>query len=184
MYMVDKTEQKILDAALKIFAEKGYKGATTRGIAAKAGVNDSTLFRKFKTKENLFNQVLVQNNEKMIKDIDSIIIDKKFNTPRDFLETLIRNVIKVAEDNYEHISLTMNEGSRTSENIMDKFVTHFSKYMEENIPNKEINYPVFLMAITAFIYLIINDKHQGRLIVNHEEIIEIFIDNTAMCFKD
>ena len=34
MHMVDKTEQKILDAALKIFAEKGYKGATTRGIAA------------------------------------------------------------------------------------------------------------------------------------------------------
>jgi AcrR family transcriptional regulator len=33
MSMVDNTEQKIMDAALKLFAKYGYKGATTRIIA-------------------------------------------------------------------------------------------------------------------------------------------------------
>ncbi len=56
--MVDKTEQKILDVALKEFAEEGYVGARTRIIAEKSGFSEMTLFRKFKTKENLFNMVL------------------------------------------------------------------------------------------------------------------------------
>lgn len=179
--MVDKTEQKIMDAALRIFAEKGYKGATTRAIAAKAGFNDSTLFRKFQTKENLFKRVLTRNNEKMMKDLDLVIIDKKFETNRDFLETLIRNLVKLAENNYEHLNLTINEGSRISENIMDAFIFHLSKYMEENIGESKINYPVFIMTITSFIYLLIHDKRQGRTNVNHEEIVEIFINNTTFC---
>ncbi|MBI4814465.1 MAG: helix-turn-helix transcriptional regulator, partial [Methanobacterium sp.] len=40
--MKSETEQKILDVALKEFAEKGYKGATVRDIAIKSGFNDST----------------------------------------------------------------------------------------------------------------------------------------------
>jgi AcrR family transcriptional regulator len=52
--MVNKTEQKIMDAALKVFARKGYKGATTRAIAYESGFNELTLFRKFKTKKKSF----------------------------------------------------------------------------------------------------------------------------------
>ena len=180
--MVDETEQKILGAALKIFAEKGYKGATTRSIATEAGVHDSTLFRKFETKKNLFNIVLTRTNEKMMQDLDLVIVDKKFETPRDFLETLIRNLVKLAENNYEHLNITINENGRISENVMDKFIFHISKYMEEKLPNSKINYPVFVMTITSFIYPLIHDKRQGRALVNQEEVIEIFINNTALCF--
>lgn len=179
--MVDETEQKILDAALKIFAEKGYRGATTRAIAAEAKVNDSTLFRRFKTKENLFDRVLIQNNEKMMKDLDLVIIDKKFENSRDFLDNLIRNLVKLAENNYEHLNLTINETSRISESIMDKFILHLSNYMGENMPNTGINYPVFVMTITSFIYLLIHDKRQGRTFVNHEEVIDEFINNITIC---
>ncbi|NJD54393.1 MAG: helix-turn-helix transcriptional regulator [Candidatus Methanoperedens sp.] len=42
-----KTEQKILEAALRMFAREGYDGATTRRIAEEAGVSEMTLFRKF-----------------------------------------------------------------------------------------------------------------------------------------
>jgi len=65
--MASKTEQKILEVALKIFAEKWYAGATTRIIALKSVFTELTLFRKFKTKENLYNMV-IQYTEKMLKD--------------------------------------------------------------------------------------------------------------------
>ena len=74
--MVDKTEQKIMEAALKVFSENGYKGATTRVIANESGFNELTLFRKFKNKENLFNKVLTQNSEKLKNDFIS-----SFSTP-------------------------------------------------------------------------------------------------------
>jgi AcrR family transcriptional regulator len=44
---------KILDAALHVFAETGYRGATTRRIAQIADVNEVTLFRHFGSKEEL-----------------------------------------------------------------------------------------------------------------------------------
>lgn len=52
------TREKILDAALRRFSEKGYLGATTREIAQEAGVAEVTLFRHFSSKEALFEAVL------------------------------------------------------------------------------------------------------------------------------
>lgn len=43
----------LVDAAIKVFAEAGMRGATTRRIAQRANVNEVTLFRHFKTKEDL-----------------------------------------------------------------------------------------------------------------------------------
>lgn len=56
--MVDETREKILDAALKVFSKEGYKPAKTAIIAEEASFSEKTLFRKFKTKENLFNEVI------------------------------------------------------------------------------------------------------------------------------
>src|SRR5688572_16199895 len=44
---------KILDAALRVFAETGYRGATTRRIAQEADVNEVTLFRHYGSKDDL-----------------------------------------------------------------------------------------------------------------------------------
>lgn len=46
--MTDETEQKILDAALKIFSQKGYDGAKTKAIAEESGFSEVTLFKRFK----------------------------------------------------------------------------------------------------------------------------------------
>lgn len=46
------------DAARAVFAERGY-GATTREIAARAGVSHDLIFRYFDTKENLFFEAVV-----------------------------------------------------------------------------------------------------------------------------
>lgn len=48
----------ILRAATEEFALKGYAGARTEGIARAAGVNHTLLFYHFKTKEQLYSEVL------------------------------------------------------------------------------------------------------------------------------
>jgi len=42
---------------MRVFAESGFRGATTRRIAEAAGVNEVTLFRQFKSKTALINEV-------------------------------------------------------------------------------------------------------------------------------
>jgi AcrR family transcriptional regulator len=58
----DETYQRIIDAAARIFAEKGFSGATTRTIAAAANVNEVTLFRHFGNKKKLYEEMVRQNS--------------------------------------------------------------------------------------------------------------------------
>ncbi len=46
--------QQIIDVALKLFAQQGFKGTTTRQIAQRAGVNEALIFRHFPHKEALY----------------------------------------------------------------------------------------------------------------------------------
>ena len=54
----DDTRERILDSAARLFAEQGYARATTRALAAAAGVNEVTLFRHFGSKQALFAAVI------------------------------------------------------------------------------------------------------------------------------
>ena len=56
----DETRQRLIEAAAQVFAEQGYARATTRALAAAAGVNEVTLFRHFGSKESLFAAVTEQ----------------------------------------------------------------------------------------------------------------------------
>jgi len=55
---MEPTRKKILAAALTLFSQRGYLGATTRQIAREAGVAEVTLFRHFGSKEKLFEEVI------------------------------------------------------------------------------------------------------------------------------
>lgn len=45
--------KQVLDAALRVFSEKGYERATTKAIAAEAGVAEGTIFIYFPTKRDI-----------------------------------------------------------------------------------------------------------------------------------
>lgn len=49
---------QLLDAALNVFSRKGFVGATTKEIAASAGVTEAIVFRHFPTKHALYEAVL------------------------------------------------------------------------------------------------------------------------------
>jgi AcrR family transcriptional regulator len=56
----DLTKKRILAAAELVFSRDGFQGATTREIARQAGVNEVTLFRHFRTREELLRATLDQ----------------------------------------------------------------------------------------------------------------------------
>jgi AcrR family transcriptional regulator len=54
----DTTLDRLRSAAGRVLAQSGLRGATTRKIAAEAGVSEMTLFRRFGTKERLLSAVI------------------------------------------------------------------------------------------------------------------------------
>lgn len=57
---MDQTGQNIIDAAMELVVERGYTATTTKDIAKRAGVNECTIFRKFKGKKEIVLQAMGQ----------------------------------------------------------------------------------------------------------------------------
>ena len=49
-----KTRQQILESAVRVFAEKGFSGATVDEIAEAAAVNKQRIYAYFGSKQGLF----------------------------------------------------------------------------------------------------------------------------------
>ena len=72
----DDKRQAILDAALKIFAERGIAGAPTSAISREAGVAEGSLFTYFKTKDDLLNELHHDLRMEFSRHLDDFPHDK------------------------------------------------------------------------------------------------------------
>ena len=61
--MTEKQE-KILRAALELFAQEGYKATSTSKVAKRAGVSEGLIFRHFENKEGLLEAITREGEEK------------------------------------------------------------------------------------------------------------------------
>jgi TetR/AcrR family transcriptional regulator len=92
-----KTEKKIIQAARKVFQEKGYEGSRMREIADTAGINKGLLHYYFQTKDNLFEAVFREAMRGFLPKLDHII-----ETPAplsDKLQWFIRDYLNFLGEN-------------------------------------------------------------------------------------
>lgn len=61
-----RTREKVLEAAKRLFMERGYEGATIRDIAAGAGMSTGAVFASFTDKAELFNEVIIADYDALI----------------------------------------------------------------------------------------------------------------------
>lgn len=59
-------EARILKAALKVFANAGYNGATMEAVATAAGLSKPTLYQYFPSKDSLFQAMLQPHRDRML----------------------------------------------------------------------------------------------------------------------
>ena len=82
----EANESLILEAAEKMFASHGYRGTTTESIAVEAGLPKANVHYYFKTKENLYRQVLKNVLEEWMHSADKF---KAHDDPAHALRTYI-----------------------------------------------------------------------------------------------
>jgi len=82
---------KIMNAARELFAQKGFKGAGLREIAAKAEVNQAMINYYFSSKELLYRRVIVAQMYEMFRTMISYDEDEINNA--DFITTLSARII-------------------------------------------------------------------------------------------
>lgn len=71
--LTKSAEDKIKEAAIKVFLEKGFDGTTTRDIAKEAGVNSALMNYYFRSKEKLFSSVFEEMLQLFFKGLLEIL---------------------------------------------------------------------------------------------------------------
>ena len=67
------TEEKIKAAARKVFTRKGFAATRTRDISEEAGINLALLNYYFRSKEKLFDLVMMENMQHFLIGMKEVI---------------------------------------------------------------------------------------------------------------
>lgn len=73
----ESAEERILAAAKKLFTQKGFAATRTRDIAEEAGINLALLNYYFRSKQKLYDIILLDNFRKFIQGISVNVYDEK-----------------------------------------------------------------------------------------------------------
>jgi len=91
--------QEILSAAEQLFSEKGFKGTTTKDLAAKAGVHEALLFRHFTNKRELYRAAveakILRNRNTAVEQMEKCAANRD---DRGFFEALGLGLLTRFED--------------------------------------------------------------------------------------
>jgi AcrR family transcriptional regulator len=155
-------DQRIQHAAVREFCRKGIAAATTRKIAQLAGVNEVTLFRRFRSKESILRTSLAKLRDKGLQAIDSVFLNEQAEDLPTCLRSLGRSIMQLVRDEEESIFLLVSEGRRNPivarsltaipQTMLERLVEYFEKQIKlgkmRNIDPKTaaltyISYPLF-----------------------------------------
>jgi TetR/AcrR family transcriptional regulator len=136
---MEDVSNRILDAAMKVFSKEGYEGATTKKIAETANVNEVTLFRKFRSKENILKTVISKNQQEAIRTLDSILLMEKSMDIQKCLLDLGNSIMEFMSQRMDFIIMLIAEGRKRDEigltfhSFLKKILEHLSEYFTEQI---------------------------------------------------
>lgn len=108
-----KSQIKILNAAMDLFSQKGYEKSSTLDIAKEAGVAEVTIFRNFKSKNNLLYQIIAPliiqvASPTILRDIKKQFKDVE-NKSEYILTSIFKDRLGLIEKNEKAIQLLLRE---------------------------------------------------------------------------
>jgi AcrR family transcriptional regulator len=94
--VVEDRREQILDAAMRVFAEKGFSRATNRDVAREAGITAGLIYYYFDNKEALLQAVLEAHSPAQI--LAQVTPEMLEQPPEVFLPLLVQRVLNIAEN--------------------------------------------------------------------------------------
>ncbi|AKB82653.1 Transcriptional regulator, TetR family [Methanosarcina barkeri 3] len=143
----------ILEAALKLFTERGFHGTSTAQISKEAGVATGTLFNYFPTKEDLINSLYFEVKGELSRNMGREI--KAQSTFKDKLKKIWSNLVKWGVENQEEFLFVGQFCSSpyitkfTRDEVMKEYV-FLHNLVDEGIKKGEIRDYSAELAIAMF----------------------------------
>ena len=124
------TEEKIKEAARRVFTRKGYAATRTRDIAEESGYNLALINYYFRSKEKLFDIIMLDNLHLFIHSVMAIVNDPS-TTLQEKIEILISHYIDMLIKNPDIPIFVLSEINANPAKLASKL--GFSKLQHGNI---------------------------------------------------
>lgn len=144
----NSTDEKIINATFGILQKEGVTKATTKKIAAEAGVNEVTIFRNFQNKNNLIEVTKEFYLEKFLKKLEEIFDFNDDDDIEGYLQSNFVGLLSIPENDFSIVKIAMEEVrdtperkqliSRISTTVIDK-LEEFFKFQIEKGENRSVD---------------------------------------------
>jgi AcrR family transcriptional regulator len=129
----DERREQILQIAIKLFSQNGFRGTSTKKIAAEAGISEAMVFRHFASKDELYRAILDHKACEGGKSTPLSIVNEAIKNKDDYevFFQIIVNAINHHQEDPEFIRLLLYSALEGHE-LTDMFIN------ESIIPTYEI----------------------------------------------
>lgn len=142
---ITERQLKILEAAILIFAEKGFEGSRTSDIAKEADVAEGTIFRYYKTKKDLLLGLMFPLVTKFFKplilrSVEQVVKNQADKPTKEVLVAVFLDRVKLVRKNMPLIKTVVVESLYHPEllsPIQEKFMPEIVSFID-SIVNKNI----------------------------------------------
>jgi AcrR family transcriptional regulator len=129
-YLKDGIRENILAASLKEFKEHGFLEANMRNIAWQAGITVGNIYRYFKSKDALFQEIMEPVKECMM----SLLLVDGGRPDKLNLDAIMESVLQVCRRySSELLVLIYKSKGSVYENIKEEFIRLIEKRLEEEV---------------------------------------------------
>lgn len=183
----EEVREAILEKAIDEFYGNGFQKASLRKIVKAAGTTIGNFYNYFKSKEELFNEIIspVYNNfVYFIKNHneDHYAINEISAMNVEGVKKIISDYLKIIDRDYEKVLIILIDGSKGTkyENIKEEIqgflAQHFEEHLKEAQKEKEVNFHRYFSRVVAvgflegFLNILRTDysrKEKERLIIDH-----------------
>lgn len=161
----------ILEAALRVYSEKGYAAATNADIAREAGVTPAALYYYYPSKADLF-KAAISDRRSMIEGSFDQIADQVLDLPPDQVLPLVvqaATALLSDERTLAIVRIVLSEGSRSPEvleayrtHVVAKLMPHVVQYLKRQmelgrVPEMDPRVFVILLASPIVATVILRD---------------------------
>ena len=161
----ENTEEKIIAATFNIVQKEGVQKATTKKIAAEAGVNEVTIFRKFENKKNLIEATKDYYMAKLLSKLEETFDFDEEDSIEEYLKRSFHGILDFSEEDISIIRVAMQEIegasdrklliSQITDTIISKMEEFFKFQLEKgrirNVNSKAISLMCFSIIFQSLI---------------------------------
>lgn len=130
---------EIIDSALAVAAEVGVKHVTTQAIANRVGIAQSTIFRHFKSRDEIFSAAINRVGANLLRELEPCFSDSGPADRR--LQELIRRHLEYASKNKglprilfsDRLHIESPDLKRDVQRIMRNYTSRVTQLLQEGI---------------------------------------------------